>query len=87
MLHQPAGRGQGAIPDLILAADEIVRVRDDLERVLADHTGQDAAALRRDTDRDRVFTAAAARDYGIVDEVLERRSTPAQAASASMVRR
>ena len=76
VLHQPAGRGQGAIPDLILAADEIVRVRDDLETVLARHTGQPTAALRRDTDRDRVFTAAAARDYGLVDEVLERRVTP-----------
>ena len=76
VLHQPAGRGQGAIPDLILAADEVVRVRDDLEQVLARHTGQEAATLRRDTDRDRVFTASAARGYGIIDEVLERRITP-----------
>jgi ATP-dependent Clp protease protease subunit len=70
VLHQPAGQGRGTIPDLILAADEIVRVRGDLEAILAVHSGQTAETLRRDTDRDRVFTAAAARDYGLIDEVL-----------------
>jgi ATP-dependent Clp protease, protease subunit len=70
VLHQPAGQGRGTIPDLILAADEIVRVRGDLEAILASHTGQSVETLRRDTDRDRVFTAAAARDYGLIDEVL-----------------
>ena len=70
VLHQPAGQGRGTIPDLILAADEIVRVRSDLESILAAHSGQSAETLRRDTDRDRVFTAAAARGYGLIDEVL-----------------
>ena len=70
VLHQPAGQGRGTIPDLILAADEIVRVRSDLETILAAHSGQSAETLRRDTDRDRVFTAPAARDYGLIDEVL-----------------
>lgn len=73
VLHQPAGQGRGTIPDLILAADEIVRVRGELERILADHSGQSTETLRRDTDRDRVFTAPAARDYGLLDEVLEPR--------------
>ncbi len=70
VLHQPSGQGRGTIPDLILAADEIVRVRADLESILASHTQQSIETLRRDTDRDRVFTAAAARDYGLIDEVL-----------------
>jgi ATP-dependent Clp protease protease subunit len=70
VLHQPSGQGRGTIPDLILAADEIVRVRADLETILATHTRQTLDTLRRDTDRDRVFTAAAARDYGLIDEVL-----------------
>jgi ATP-dependent Clp protease, protease subunit len=70
VLHQPSGQGRGTIPDLILAADEIVRVRADLEEVLSTHTQQSVETLRRDTDRDRVFTAAAARDYGLIDEVL-----------------
>ena len=71
VLHQPAAQGRGAIPDLILAADEVVRVRAEMEAILARHTGRDAATLRHDTDRDLVFTAAAARDYGIVDRVIE----------------
>jgi ATP-dependent Clp protease protease subunit len=77
VLHQPAGQGRGTIPDLILAADEIVRVRSDLEEILAAHSGQSAETLRRDTDRDRVFTAAAARDYGLIDEVLPPRGSAA----------
>jgi ATP-dependent Clp protease protease subunit len=73
VLHQPAARGQGAIPDLILQADEVVRVRAEIEEVLSVHTGQSVQTLREDTDRDRVFTAQAALRYGLVDEVLERR--------------
>lgn len=72
VLHQPAAQGRGTIPDLILQADELVRVRSDMEELLELHTGQPVEALRRDTDRDRVFTAAAARDYGLIDEVLVR---------------
>ncbi|MFI9504965.1 ClpP family protease [Nocardia sp. NPDC052566] len=70
VLHQPAARGQGTIPDLILQADELVRMRAQIESILTRHTGQPAETLRRDTDRDRVFTAAAAVEYGLVDNVL-----------------
>jgi ATP-dependent Clp protease, protease subunit len=73
VLHQPAGQSRGAIPDLILAADEVVRVRADLEAVLARHTGRSVEALRADTDRDRVFTAAAALEYGLIDRMLGER--------------
>jgi ATP-dependent Clp protease protease subunit len=73
VLHQPAARGQGTIPDLILQADEVVRVRGDIEEILAQHTGQSLETLRHDTDRDRVFTARAAVEYGLVDEVVVRR--------------
>ena len=73
VLHQPAAQGRGPIPDLILQADEVVRIRTDIERILSRHTGQDVATLRIDTDRDRVFTAEAARDYGLIDTVLEER--------------
>lgn len=74
VLHQPAAQTRGAIPDLILAADEVVRVRADMEQILARHTGQDAATLRADTDRDRVFTAPAAQAYGLIDTVLGARA-------------
>ena len=77
VLHQPAAQGRGTIPDLILQADELVRVRSDIEELLELHTGQPAETLRRDTDRDRVFTATAAREYGLIDEVLVRARTAA----------
>jgi ATP-dependent Clp protease protease subunit len=74
VLHQPTASGRGAIPDLILAADEVVRIRADVESALSLHTGQSVETLRADTDRDRVFTARAAIDYGLVDQVLTERS-------------
>jgi len=70
VLHQPATRGQGAIPDLILQADEVVRMRAEIESVLSRHTGRPVETLRHDTDRDRVFTAQAALDYGLADHIL-----------------
>jgi ATP-dependent Clp protease protease subunit len=78
VLHQPAGRGRGAIPDLILQADELVRVRGEVEEILARHSGQDAAKLRTDTDRDRVFTAPDAVAYGLADRVLAQRPEPGE---------
>jgi ATP-dependent Clp protease, protease subunit len=74
VLHQPAARGQGTIPDLILQADEVVRVRAEIETILSRHTGQAVETLRHDTDRDRVFTPAQALEYGLADHVLDRRA-------------
>ncbi|NUT48735.1 MAG: ATP-dependent Clp protease proteolytic subunit [Saccharothrix sp.] len=73
VLHQPAAQGRGAIPDLILQADEVVRVRTQLEEILSRHTGHDIADLRHDTDRDRVFDAASAVAYGLADHVIDHR--------------
>ncbi len=73
ILHQPAAQGRGAIPDLILQADEVVRIRADMEAALSQHTGQSIDTLRADTDRDRIFTANAARDYGLLDHVIDQR--------------
>jgi ATP-dependent Clp protease, protease subunit len=74
VLHQPAVRGRGTIPDLILQADEVVRVRTQLEEILSAHTGRGVADLRHDTDRDRVFDAAGAVAYGLADQVLDQRA-------------
>ncbi|HEV3361708.1 MAG TPA: ATP-dependent Clp protease proteolytic subunit [Pseudonocardiaceae bacterium] len=71
VLHQPAAQGRGTIPDLILQADEVVRVRTQLEEILSRHTGRDIADLRHDTDRDRVFDAAGAVAYGLADEIID----------------
>lgn len=70
VLHAPAAEGRGAIPDLILEAEEVERVRSLLEQVLARHTGKSAAEVRADTERDLVLTAERAVEYGIVDRVL-----------------
>lgn len=73
ILHQPAAQGRGTIPDLILQADELARIRSDMEGILAEHTGQELAKLRDDTVRDRVFTAQSGIDYGLLDRVISSR--------------
>ncbi len=73
VLHQPAAQGRGTIPDLILQAEEVIRLRSDIEGILAHHTGQSVETLRADTDHDRVFTASTARDYGLLDHVIAQR--------------
>ena len=73
VLHQPVAQGRGSIPDLILQADEVVRIRSSIEELLARHTGQDVRTLRADTDHDRVFTAMTAQQYGLLDHVIEQR--------------
>ncbi|MEV7598463.1 ATP-dependent Clp protease proteolytic subunit [Kitasatospora sp. NPDC089797] len=74
LLGQPASGGrQGTVSDLSLAAKEVVRIRAQVEEVLARHTGRDAVSLRADMDREKVFTAEEAVAYGLADEVLSRR--------------
>lgn len=73
ILHQPQAQGRGAIPDLILQADEVVRIRADMEGILHRSTGRSLEALRRDTDRDRVLTALEAQEFGLIDSVYEQR--------------
>lgn len=70
LLHQPSTQGQGTLPDLVLQAQEIARVRSQMEEVLSRHTGQTLTQVRADTDRDTVFPAAEAVAYGLVDEVV-----------------
>ncbi|WP_052851473.1 ClpP family protease [Streptomyces avicenniae] len=74
LLGQPQSGGQrGTVSDLRLQAKEMLRIRAQVEEVLARHTGHDVARLRADTDRDRVFTAEEAVAYGLADHVLSRR--------------
>ncbi|GAB93682.1 ClpP family protease [Gordonia rhizosphera] len=74
LLHQPSGQGRGTIPDLILAAEEILHVREEVELALSRHTGRDLDELRRDTDRDRVLRADAIVEYGIADRIIDDRA-------------
>ena len=74
LLGQPASGGrQGTVSDLALQAKEMVRIRSQVEEVLARHTHHDIPTLRADMDRDKVFTAEEAVAYGLADEVLSRR--------------
>jgi ATP-dependent Clp protease protease subunit len=73
MLHQPSGQGRGTVPDLILAAEEILQVRTEMEEALSLHTGQDVETLRRDTDRDRILRAQEVVAYGLADQVISAR--------------
>jgi ATP-dependent Clp protease protease subunit len=84
LLHQPYAASQGQATDIELAAKEILRLRELLEEILAEHTGQPIERLHNDTDRDFVMTAAEAREYGIIDEVITNRELAAVAAAAGV---
>ena len=73
MIHQPLGGYQGQASDIEIHTREILTLRDRLNSVLAKHTGQPIERIAKDTDRDNFMDAAAAKAYGIVDEVIERR--------------
>ena len=83
LLHQPSGEAGGQSTDIEIAAKEITRVRDLLNEILAEKTGQDIEKVNLDTDRDFIMTAEQARDYGIVDAVLESRRAQEAALRAS----
>jgi ATP-dependent Clp protease protease subunit len=74
LLHQPYGQvGYGQVTDLEIAAKEILRMRDLLEEILANHTGQSMERIHADTDRDFVLEAQEALEYGIIDDVISSR--------------
>ena len=79
LIHQPSTGGiQGQVSDLEIQAAEIERMRRLMETTLARHTGKDAEQIRKDTDRDKILTAAEAVEYGLIDNVLEYRKLSAQ---------
>jgi ATP-dependent Clp protease, protease subunit len=86
LLHQPYARAYGQGTDIELAANEVMRMRDLLEGILAQHTGQDPERIHRDTDRDFVMSAEEALAYGIIDEVISRRSLEDNAGPIAPVR-
>jgi ATP-dependent Clp protease protease subunit len=73
MIHQPLGGFQGQATDIDIHAREILAMRQRLNEILSKHTGQALDTIARDTERDNFKSAEAARDYGLVDQVLERR--------------
>jgi ATP-dependent Clp protease protease subunit len=73
MIHQPYGHVGGQVSDIEIQADEILKTRDLLNRVLAEHTGQPIERIAQDTDRDFYMSAEEAKQYGIVDDILTKR--------------
>jgi len=73
LIHQPYGQGAGQAADIEIAAKEILRMRDLLNAVLANHTGQAVEKVAKDTDRDFIMSADEAREYGIIDGVIVNR--------------
>ncbi len=74
MIHQPLGGFQGQASDIEIHAREILKVKDQLNRLLAHHTGQPLEQVEKDTDRDNFLDASEAKEYGLIDQVLGSRS-------------
>ena len=72
MIHQPLGGFQGQASDIKITADHILELKERLNRILAENTGQELSVIERDTDRDNYMTSAEAAAYGLVDKVIER---------------
>ncbi len=82
-LHQPMGGAQGQAADIEIAAREILRLQDKIRKILSDNTGQPYDKIARDSDRDFYLGADAAREYGLVDEILVRPTAAAAATKAA----
>ena len=74
MIHQPSGGAQGQATDIEIAAREIIKTREQLNRIYADRTGQPIERIAADMERDRWMNPAEAQDYGLIDQVLEKRA-------------
>lgn len=75
MIHQPSGGAQGQATDIDIQAREILIIREKLNRLMAEHTGQELAIIERDTERDHFMNAQESCDYGLVDAVVNQRET------------
>jgi len=73
MIHQPLGGFQGQATDIDIHAKEILRTREELNQIMAKHSGQKIATVAKDTERDNFMTAEEAKSYGLIDDVIEQR--------------
>lgn len=74
MIHQPLGGYQGQASDILIHTEEIIKIREMLNRLMSGYTGQDYETLCRDTERDNFMDPSAAKEYGLIDAILESRS-------------
>ena len=75
LIHQPAGGAQGQASDIEISAKEILRTRAMLDGILAEHTGQNVDKIHDDSERDFIMVPSQAKDYGIIDDVIDKRKT------------
>lgn len=75
MIHQPLGGVQGQASDIEIEAQEILRLKKELSKIIADHSGNDIEQVIRDSDRNKWMTADDAKDYGLIDQVMRREKT------------
>ncbi len=87
LIHQPSGGGEGQSSDIEIQAREILRMRDLLEQMLANHSGRTAEEIRKDIERDKILTAREAVEYGLIDEVVSTRKTAGIAATGGQAGR
>ena len=80
MLHQPSGGSRGVASDIEIQAQEILLMREQLNNIIAKHTGQDVETVAKDTDRDFWMSPDAAKEYGLVDQVQQSRTDTAESA-------
>ena len=73
MIHQPSGGAQGQASDIKIHAEHIIRVKKTMNELLAEHTGKPLKTIERDAERDYFMTAEQAKDYGLIDEIIEPR--------------
>ncbi|EDO25464.1 predicted protein, partial [Nematostella vectensis] len=78
MIHQPLGGAEGQASDIEITAREIGKLKKELYEIIAHHSGQKLAKVEKDSDRDYWMTAQEAKDYGMIDEVLERNPRKAE---------
>jgi ATP-dependent Clp protease protease subunit len=83
MIHQPSGGAQGQATDIEIHAKEILATRARLNQMYADHTGKPLEVIDRAMERDKFFTPVEAKEFGLIDEVIENRPTPTLSAAAS----
>ena len=81
MIHQPSGGAQGQASDIALQAQEILRIRANMNALYAQYTGKDVAIIEKAMERDNFMSATEAKEFGLVDEVMDKRPMPAEEAA------
>src|SRR3546814_17443179 len=82
MIHQPSGGAQGMATDIEIQAKEILRIRHRMNELMAQYTGQPIEEIEKNVERDKLFSAGEAKEFGLVDEVFDKRPAPAEEAAA-----